>query len=206
MNNLKSILIIAFTFIAFINANAQGVNKALKEFQQTEFMVQFTKMQYESKKSVRKFKMNADSYNAEEVAKVKAAYDQTAMEYNNLLVGIKADFLDRKKMKYIANMPQAYSKGLELDLRRLEDFYNTHYQQTLMDVTGEPDGSNLIETLTLIFKFVEDVVQKIIEIKQVAKHFTAEMLESRIVEANSFLYWDEIQASTVEVVIGNEKS
>lgn len=200
MNNLKSILLITFTFFVIINGQAQGVNQALKEFQQTEFMLQFSEMQYEAQKSIRKFKRNEDLYDAEDVADVKAAYNKTALQYNKLLADIKEDFLDKKKMKFIANMPHEYSKGLELDLRKLEEFYNTHYQQALMDVTGEADGSNLIILLTQIFQFTEKLVANIIEIRQVAKHFTAEMLESRLVESTRFLYWDEIYVPTVEII------
>jgi len=200
MNNLKTTILIAFSFLAIFNVNAQGVNKALKEFQQTEFMVQFTKMQYEAKQSVRKFKTNRDLYDAADVAAVKEAYNKTAMQYNKLLAGIKVDFLNKKKMKYIANMPHEYSKSLELDLRRLEDFYNINYQQALMDVTGEADGNGLIILLTQVFQFAEKMVAKIIEIRQAAKHFTAEMLETRLVEPARFLYWDEIQVPTVQVV------
>ena len=103
-------------------------------------------------------------------------------------------------MKYIANMPQEYAKSLELDLRQLEDFYHTNYQQALMDVTGEADGNGLIVLLTQVFQFAEKMVAKIIEIRQAAKHFTAEMLESRLIEPARFQYWDEIHVPTVKVV------
>lgn len=200
MNNLRIIIIIAFTFFAITTSQAQSVNKALKEFQQTEFITQFQKMQYEAKKSIRKFKMRADQYEEQDVEMVKEAYNKTAKQYNMLLADIKADLLNKQKMKFIANMPNEYAKGLELDLRQLEDFYNTEYQQTLMDVTGEADGSNLFIMITQIFQFTKKLVSTIIEIKKAAKNFTAQMLDSRLVEPNRFLYWDEINVPNVTII------
>jgi len=196
MHNLKLIIFITFALFSTINVNAQSVNQVLNDFQQTEFMLSFTQIQYQAQRSVRTFKNNEQDYDEMDLQNLKKAYNETAKQYNQLLANIKIDFLKKQKMKSIASMPHEYAKSLELDLRQLNEVYHTNYQQTLMDITGELDGSSIDVLWKKVIKFPKKMIQKIVGLAKASKHFKAEILESRLVEANRFLYWDEIQPFT----------
>ncbi|HKK76698.1 MAG TPA: hypothetical protein VJ953_16595 [Saprospiraceae bacterium] len=195
MKKLSFLLILSF-FLApslIAQGNQNEVSEALAEFMQTEFMRKFNDLRVQAETEVNAFRANSAQYDPQQVARVRVAYDQTAQRFNGLLNKIKMDFLDRQKLKYITQYPETYSRGLELDIRELSDFYSQNLQQTLADVTNnQQDGSALLILLIDLVKFSSSAIQHFKRIRSEARRYTDSYLNTHFVQPNHFKNWSEI--------------
>lgn len=197
----KLITISIFLSLFFTQLSAQPnptdkVSGALSEFMQTEFMRQFGDLRIKAEAEIGAFATNSSSYDPQEVARVQTAYDRTAQRFNGLLDKIKQDFLDTKKLKYITQYPDSYSRGLELDIRELSDFYSQNLQQTLADVTNnQQDGSALLLLLVDLVKFSSAAIQHFNRIRQEARRYTDSYLVQHFIKPNRFKTWTELSGN-----------
>jgi hypothetical protein len=186
-------------FGALVSAQPNPTDKvsdALSEFNQTEFMRQFGDLRIKAEAEIGAFVTNSSSYEPQDVARVQVAYDRTAQRFNGLLDKIKKDFLDTKKLKYITQYPESYSRGLELDIRELSDFYSQNLQQTLTDVTSnQQDGSALLLLLIDLVKFSSTAIQHFQRIRQEARRYTDAYLVTHFVKPNRFKTWAELNGN-----------
>jgi hypothetical protein len=160
---------------------------------QTEFMRKFSDLRVQAETEIAAFRASSGQYDPQQVARVRMAYDQTAQRFNGLLNKIKMDFLDRQKLKYITEYPETYSRGLELDIRELSDYYSQNLQQTLADVTNnQQDGSALLILLIDLVKFSSSAIQHFKRIRQEARRYTDSYLNTHFVRPNHFKSWAEM--------------
>lgn len=180
-----------------LNLQAQKkLDEALYQFQNTAFMQQFRSMKNKAAGEIVVFKQTQDKYSPRDVQKVKMVYDETARRFNKVLTDIKRDFLDKRKMKYIQQFPDSYSKGLELELYKLSDFYRTSFQQTVRDVTGEETfGNPLLALLPQLVMLSSDLIKQMQKVRRESAQFTESYLQEKLVQPNRFLYWQEVGQS-----------
>lgn len=181
----------------FAQKGKGGADDAIKAFVGTEFMTKFKELRERSQNAVTNFKEVQHNYPAEDVARVRQSYDRTAEKFNQLLESIKGDFLDKKKMKYITEYPDSYSKGLELEMYKLSDFYSQNFQQTLAEVTGDQiHGMPMILLITEIIGLTKEVVDYMIQLKRAARQLNEQNIESKLIEPYRFKPWHQIAGSS----------
>lgn len=168
------------------------MDAALNGFLGTEFMTKFKEMKDRAENAATEFKMNQDNYPREDVVKVQQAYTRTSDKFNIVLENVKADFLDRKKLKFIAEYPDTYSKGLELEMYKLSDYYAQNFQQVLADVTGDQVDGSIILLIGEIITLTKDVVDYIAKMKRAAKQFTVGYLNEKLINPNAFKTWNDL--------------
>lgn len=173
------------------------VDGALNSFLNTEFMTKFKDMRIEAEVAVRNFKMKADSYDPDAVKKVQTGYDQTAYRFNQVLKNIKADFLNSKKLKYIAKFPDSYIKGLELELYQLNDFYAIHFLQPLADATESEEDGIFLALLSELIGLTKGLFGYFGQIKREARHYNESYLNKHLINPYRFRYWDELSPEGV---------
>lgn len=196
---MKTRLILSCLFlIGFslnLSAQKEKIGKALQSFLRTEFMVKFQDLKTEAENLALGFKDNQSEYNPKDVRRVATAYDKTARRFNQLLEQIKSDFLDRKKLKYISQYPDSYSKGLKADLQELNTFYSREFQQVVADVTDdEVDGSVLFALLFELAKLTSGAVSEVIKIRKESRIYNEEYLQRHLVKPNKIRYWKELRS------------
>ncbi len=187
---LTFIIVLFFTHFSYAQ---RGTNKAVKNLLATEFMKDFQRIRNETNKSIIIFKKEIDSakYTPDQIEKVKVAYVKTAKGFNLLLAQVKADLLDKNKLKQIKFYPEGYSSNMKLKLLKLEDVYSQTLQQQIADVAGR-DGSALGTLITALFPLVEDLVLQISNYLKELSHVKEEMLENRVISPLQFKAWEEI--------------
>ena len=112
--------------IAFAQTSRK-VDAALDGFKNTPFMVQYLDLRTQMETTARSFRSKLNNggehpIDPQEAQAVISGYEKSVARANAILRGIVTDFLDPKKMKFIGKLPDSYAKGLELDLRSLNDF------------------------------------------------------------------------------------
>lgn len=195
MKNLILLLVLLSFLPPSLKAqpNTDKVSDALSEFQQTEFMRKYSDLRIKAETEISAFRTNSSQYDPQDVARVQIAYDRTAQRFNGLLDKIKKDFLDTRKLKYITQYPDTYSRGLELDIRELSDFYSQNLQQTLADVTNQQqDGSALLLLLIDLVKFSSSAIQHFNRIRQESRRYTESYLNQHFVRPNNFKTWAQL--------------
>ncbi|MEO0338120.1 MAG: hypothetical protein AAF242_02795, partial [Bacteroidota bacterium] len=199
MKHLITLLALSFLFLGNTYAQPDGSDKlsgALQEFMQTEFMRKYNDLKIKAESEITAFIGTSSGYDPNDVARVQVAYDRTAQRFNGLLEKIKADFMDSQKLKYITKFPESYSRGLELDIRELSDFYSAELQQTLADVTGnQQDGSALLVLLIDLVKFSSSAIQHFKRIRQEARRYNDSYLNRHFIQPNRFKTWAELSGN-----------
>lgn len=195
MKKLFHLVALPLLWVSSLSAQANNneISTALSEFMQTEFMRKFSDLRVQAETEIAAFRASSAQYDPQQVARVRTAYDQTAQRFNGLLNKIKMDFLDRQKLKYITEYPETYSRGLELDIRELSDYYSQNLQQTLADVTNnQQDGSALLILLIDLVKFSSSAIQHFKRIRHEARRYTDSYLNTHFVRPNHFKSWAEM--------------
>ncbi len=167
---------------------------------QSEFMEKFREMRVSAVSTATSFKNQQSNYPPDAVQRVEVAYNEIAEKFNFVLLGLKNDLLDKKKLKFILSYPEDYQKQLELDMYKLSDFYAQNYQQVLAEVTNEQiDGSavlfainNLVNSSIGIFQLVKSIVNYVAYRKKIARQFSESELEKRLIKPHKFPKWFEL--------------
>ena len=186
-------LLLIFSLVLPGFSQQEKISPALQQFLQTNFMRQYQDIRTKAEAQIRAFASQAGQYAPQDVARVQVAYDQTANRFNQLLEMVKQDFLDQQKLKYITRFPDSYSRGLELEIRKLSDFYAQHFQQNLADVTGnQMDGSPLIILLFDLVKFTGTAVHHFVNIRREARRYNEQYLNQHLIGPNRFRKWNQV--------------
>ena len=199
---LKILAVVFFSIIYFsINTLAQKrVDESLDALLQSEFIAKFQEMRVSAVSTATSFKNQQNNYPPEAAQRVEVAYNEIAEKFNFVLLGLKNDLLDRKKLKFILAYPEDYQKQLELDMYKLSDFYAQNYQQVLAEVTNnQVDGSavlfainNLVNSSIGIFQLVKSIINYAAYRKKIARQFSETELEKRLIKPHQFPKWNEL--------------
>ena len=177
---------------------SRKVDAALDGFKNTPFMVQYLDLRTQMESAARSFKAKVNNggehpIDPQEVQLVMAGYEKSVARANAILRGIVTDFLDPKKMKFIAKLPDSYAKGLELDLRNLNDFQTQNFLQPLADATAdEVDGVPVLLLVIQLVSLTSELTNYLVDMRMRERQFTADYLEQNLYEACRFHAWDEL--------------
>ncbi|GEM_PF-5072967 len=191
-----------FCCLIGLSMNAFGQKKvtaSLDALLQSDFIKQFQEMKTSAVSSASAFKsqQNSGNYSPADQQRIEQAYTQTAEKFNFVLLNLKNDLLDRKKLKMITEYPDGYRKQLEYDMIKLTEFYAVNYQQVMADVVGEHvDGvavlaliNDLVFTSIGVFQLVKGIVGTIKYNKKMKQIFSEKELDKKLIEPHKFPEW-----------------
>lgn len=196
----KSLFASLFVLLS-VAASAQPnkkVGPALSKFLNTEFMVKYRDLRIEAESAVIGVQSRKDEIKPADFIRLRTAYDQTATRANQLMEGVKQDFLNQKKLKSIAEFPDMYSDGLRFKLQDLSSFYTTNFQQTLADASvakTDKDGSAVLLLVVELISLTKGLTNYFAEIKREARQYTDAHLQEHLVQPYRWRYWDELSGS-----------
>lgn len=180
---------------AFAQPNKK-VSPALAAFTNTDFMMKFHDLRIEAESAALGVIQNQDKFAQRDYKKLRTSYDQTTQRANNMLNGIKVDFLDKKKLKMIANYPEMYTEGLRFKLNDLSEFYANNFQQTLADAqVMEEDGSAILLLITELIGLTKGLVDYVAEIKKEARRYNDAYLNQHLVGPYRWKTWGELDGT-----------
>lgn len=176
------------------------IDQGLQGFLETEFMEKFKEMRLEMESLAASFKAYSETLRPEEVVRVKKAYVKISENCNDLLVDIKKDFLDNKKLKHIRKYPEMYSASLELKLRDLQDDYSRNFEKIIADITGTDQYSAApIMAIFGIIQFAVDFTNYLSRIRHDNRRVKAEHLDMYFIEPFRFRSWEEIETISANI-------
>ena len=185
-----------FVFALLISAQVFGQSKktsgALGGFLQTPFMTEYMKLKVEAETAVAS--VQSQGHNPQDIRKLRAEYDKIANQFNAVLGGIKSDFQNPKKLKYISKFPDSYSDGLQLKLYKLSDAYAQGFQQSLADVTSnEVDGGAILFLITEVIGLTKGLSDYLGKVKREKRKFNTAYLNKHLYTPHRWRTWDEIR-------------
>lgn len=172
----------------------RGMDAKMRDFINTPFMEQYQKIQLKMVRQIRLFMLEQGKYSATDVYKVKEAYTLTSKAFNEVLLEIKKDFLDKKTRKVIKDAPDLYQAKLEMELIQLKDIYANTFLQTLSDVKGEQvdGGVGFLLVITEWTKFTFYVVDFFTQLRWKNTMFNDAFLRDRLIRPYSFPSWNAL--------------
>ncbi len=192
------ILLLLLSASAFAQPNKK-VGPALSKFLNTEFMVKYRDLRIEAESAAIGVQSRKDQMKTSDIFRLRTAYDQTASRANQLIEGVKQDFLNGKKLKSIAEFPEMYSDGLRYKLQDLADFYAANFQQVLADASVGQDeqivGSAVLLLVVELIGLTKGLTNYFAEIKREARQYTEAHLQENLVQPYRWRYWDELSGS-----------
>lgn len=192
-----SLLLLLFSLTGNAQPNKK-VGPALSKFLHTEFMVTYRDLRIGAESAAIGVQSRKDEIKPADLIRLRTAYDQTATRANQLIEGVKQDFLNAKKLKSIAEFPDMYSDGLRFKLQELSGFYATHFQQTLADAAvdnADVDGSAVLLLVIELIGLTKGLTSYFAEIKREARQYTEAHLQEHLVQPYRWRYWDELAGS-----------
>lgn len=194
---LFSLLLLLCSIMATAQPNKK-VGPALSKFLNTEFMMKYRDLRIEAESAVLGVQSRKDELKPADRIRLRTAYDQTATRANQLIEGVKQDFLNAKKLKSIAEFPEMYSDGLRFKLQDLSGFYTANFQQTLADASvarEHVDGSAVLLLVVELIGLTKGLTNYFADIKREARQYTEAHLQEHLVQPYRWRYWDELAGS-----------
>ena len=158
-------------------------------------MVRFSDFKNQMETDARDFFARQNAYSVKDVRRVQMAYDKTGAKFNQIMLEVKQDFMDKEKVKMINKFPDMYSNGLKGKIDGLEDFYKANFQQTLADVT-EKDGSALLLVLVDLIKTAGELSQYFKNAKFEKQYMNDQYIQQNLVAPNKLPSWMELGSTT----------
>ncbi|MEM6378401.1 MAG: hypothetical protein AAF705_09315 [Bacteroidota bacterium] len=176
------------------------IDKALRGFLETEFMDKYKEMKLEAETLAATFKAHSQSLSPAQVSEVSKAYTKVADKFNLLLVEIKTDFMDRKKLKTIRDHPDMYSNSLQYKLRELKDDYSRDFELVVAEMTGSDSYSAIpLAAIFGMIKLAVDFTNYLSTMSYEARRVKEEHLNEFFLEPYSFMPWDDIMVSEGDI-------
>ncbi|MDW3645426.1 MAG: hypothetical protein R8P61_00010 [Bacteroidia bacterium] len=181
-----SILLGLFSF----QSQAQG---PLNKITESRFMQELDSIKIRAEKSVRDFKAIQHLYTEEDVKLVSDSYDASAGLFNNMLLIVKEDLLDKKKRKFIREYPEDYSKQMMADLYQAKIFYETNYMADVTMVTnGQVTGFAWLGTAIMVFELAKEGWAVLQQVKEGWDDLKESAIDNRLIERYRFRLWEEL--------------
>jgi len=196
---LFSLLLLLLSLTATAQPNKK-VGPALSKFLNTEFMLKYRDLRIEAESTALGVQSRKEEIKPADLTRLRTAYDQTATRANQLIEGVKQDFLNQKKLKSIAEFPDMYSDGLRFKLQDLSSFYTSSFQQVLADASVAKekeniDGSAVLLLVIELISLTKGLTNYFAEIKREARQYTNAHLQEHLVQPYRWRYWDELSGS-----------
>ncbi len=190
------ILILLFCFTELISQNCPGSSPywGLNCFLNTDFLKDFEESRNRAEQSIRDFKRIQNEYDPKQVEQVMTAYNNSADRFNQILLKIKGDMLNKAVRKYIVNNPDGYAKQVSFDLNEARDFYANNYQKIVVEVTnGQITGASFLTLLPQIIQYGKLAFQLFQKLQAELKKYNNTLLDTHLIEHNKFHTWSEVK-------------
>lgn len=176
------------------------IDHALRGFLETEFMEKYKEMKLEAETLAATFKAHSQSLSPAQVSEVSKAYSKVADKFNLLLVEIKTDFMDKKKLKTIRDHPDMYSNSLQYKLRQLKDDYSRDFELVVAEMTGTDSYSAIpLAAIFGMIKLAVDFTNYLSTMSYEARRVKEEHLNEYFIQPYKFTPWDEIMVSDGDI-------
>ena len=166
--------------------------KALVITTNQNFFKKYIEVRERAENSVKYFKQNSGRYNPEDLAMLKANYNQSATMFNNMINNMKKDLLNGKRRKIIVKYPQNYSKEIECDFRRARDFYQQTYATEVKRITNGQFTAIDVGTIKALLSMATGAGNLIKKILGEVKKWQEGVVDQNLVQRFRFKNWDEI--------------
>ncbi|MDZ4710328.1 MAG: hypothetical protein SH818_18150 [Saprospiraceae bacterium] len=195
---MKSISLVFFVLFVVQSAGAQCPGSSpywgLNCFLNTDFLKQFEEARNRAEQSVRDFKRIQSEYDEKQIERVMSAYNNSADRFNQVLLKIKGDLLNKATRKYLVKNPDDYAKQISYDLNLAKDFYANNYQKTLVEVTnGQITGAALLALLPKIIQYGKLAFQLFQQLQTELKKYNQTLLDTHLISHHKFHSWEEIK-------------
>lgn len=187
-----------FSLLMLISTNYSSAQKRnmdahMKDFLNTPFMIEYQKLQLEMRGLVKDFIEDRSQYSTTEFRKVRDAYNKTSRAFNEVLVGIETDMMDKYTRRAMQKSPDLYQSKLQLQMGNLKDIYANEFLQTLSDIKGEAiNGGPFLITLTSLTQLTISVVDFFVKTKWQHTQFNQAFIRDRLVNPYRFPNWDQV--------------
>ena len=196
---MKKLSIFSFSLLMILLSETvytQTTLNGLQQFLSTDFMRKFNEARRKSEESVQNFKQIQQDYSEENIQRVMDAYNASADKYNNILIKIKADLLNKQKRKLLISAPDDYARSMEVELNEATDFYANNYVKVVTEVTERRiTGTPFLALLNEMIKYSKLAWELFKGFKAELRLYNDTILEERLVRQNSFSSWNGINSN-----------
>jgi hypothetical protein len=168
-----------------------ALNNSIERFKNTEFMLRFNDLKRQVEGDAEDFVAQRSRFSGQDVRKVQSAYERTAVKFNQVLLDIKQDFMDKEKIKMINKFPQMYSDGLANKINDLERVYRENLQLALSQVTDN-SGSAILAVLLELIKASTELSAYFKGIKYEKQAMSEEYVNQHLIQPNRMASWREL--------------
>lgn len=194
---MKHFLFFLLFFIALssqyatVKAQSGKRNAALQQISTANFMVSFDSIAtiVETTGALAK----NQPYTADELFRLQVAYDAAVAPLNNLLVGIKNDLLNAKKIKLILADPQVYGDSYQL---RLQEAYK-NYQNTFVPLKNQLEAQHKIDVLPIpmlisVINSAFELFKVLRGLRNEMKKLTEQLINEQLIAPHAVLSWEQL--------------
>ncbi len=196
MKNLINILILTFLSGIGFSQNCPGTSPywGLNCFLNTDFLKDFEDARNKAEQSIRDFKRIQNDYDPKDVERVITAYNNSADRFNQILLKIKDDMLNKAVRKYIIKNPDGYAKQISFDLNEARDYYANNYQKVVVEVTnGQITGASFLTLIPQIIQYGKLAFQLFQKLQAELKKYNNTLLDTHLIGHNKFHTWAEVK-------------
>jgi hypothetical protein len=186
-------LLLSFTRIQAQHCPGSSPYWGLNCFLNTDFLKDFEDARNRAEQSIRDFKRIQANYDPKQVERVMMAYNNSADRFNQILLKIKDDMLNKAVRKYIVSNPDGYAKQVSFDLNEARDYYANNYQKVVVEVTnGQITGASFLTLLPQIIQYGKLAFQLFQKLQAELKKYNNTLLDTHLVGENKFHAWSEV--------------
>lgn len=185
--------LLCLLFATSATAQMRNMDKQMRDFLNTPFMIEYQKLQLEMRTMVKDFVADKDQYSTTDFRKVRDAYNLTSRSFNDVLYTIEADMLNKHTRRTMQRSPDLYYSKLQLQMGQLKDIYAREFLQTLADVRSEPvSGGLTLAAVTTLTQLTASIVDFFLKARMQSAQFNQAFVRDRLIQPYSFPNWDQL--------------
>ena len=172
-----------------------NVVTSIERFKNTDFMIKILTLRSQIEEEAKDFIAHRNRYQRQDVRKIQLGYERTASRFNQVMLDIKQDFMDKNKLKMIKSYPDMYADGLTAKINSLDQFYAENMQQPLTLLT-EKDGSAILGVLIELIKASGELSGYFKNLQYEKKAMSEEYINKNLIAPMRFTSWQELVNTT----------
>jgi len=161
---------------------SQGVYPALTKFSESAFFTDFEIIKKRCEDKMIAFNSSKPyfSYSEQDVQLLNKVYDDCSKKFNDILLMVKADLLDKKQRKIIVKDTKAYSDELKVKLSEADLYYKSNFSPLLEKITeGRIAGAVIEDVIKGIFGIVYECFNMYLEMRKEFASFRASVVDTK---------------------------
>jgi hypothetical protein len=183
---------------ALVFSQDAAVGDAIQNFKNTEFMLKYMDLKREIELEAQDFITTQNKYSAKDRRRVQLSYDKTAARFNQVMLEIKQDFLDKEKIKMINKYPKMYSDGLANKVNDLDKFYKENFQLVFTEVT-EKNGFAILALIMELIKSSGELSSYFKGLKFEKKAMTEAYIQKNLIDPSKLTSWADLTKKTTVI-------